>query len=223
MNARHASRELALLTLYQLDRQGLLNVANMDRATIEDLILNAVRALVNDAQEQIESAARDLASVSRSLLEYEMDHPDNLKTPIDEPSKPVPVPNTREMISQIERCLQASEWLHEACRLPEMSALSKHPEVREYAIKVVQLVLKHQTELDEKLNTVSTEWRVDRMNKMDQYILRIAAVEMLHIKEVDTAVTVDEAVELAKQYSEEDSFRFVNGVLGGLAGKPVEA
>lgn len=223
MNARHAARELALLTLYQLDRQGLLATARIDRAVIEELILNAVRALVNEAEEQVESAAKDLAAVSQGLLDYEMDHPENLATAMDAPLRAVPIPTTQEMIAKIERCLQAAEWIHEACRLPEMAALSKKEDVRDYTVRVVQTVLENQTELDGKINQVSSEWRVDRMNKMDQYILRIAAAEILLMQDVDAAVAIDEAVEFAKQYSEEESFRFINGVLGGLAGKPVEA
>ena len=226
MNARRAARELALLTLYQLDRQksgqGLLAAFRPEKEALEELILSSVRALVNEAQEQIESAARDMASVSQSLLEYEMDHPENLKTPMDAPLQPVPIPTTRQMIEKIERCLLAAEWLYEASRMPELASLAKRPEVREYAVALIQHVLQNQPELDEKINAVSSEWRVERMMKIDQYILRIAASEMLYEKDVDISVAIDEAVELAKQYSEEESYRFINGVLGGLAGRSSE-
>ena len=63
------------------------------------------------------------------------------------------------------------------------------------------------------MKSYSTGWDFDRLVKMDKDILRIALSELLYIKEAPMKVIVDEAVELAKKYSTEDSSSFVNGVL----------
>lgn len=59
----------------------------------------------------------------------------------------------------------------------------------------------------------STGWDFDRLVKMDKDILRIAISELLYIKEAPMKVVVDEALELAKKYSTDDSATFINGVL----------
>ncbi len=60
-------------------------------------------------------------------------------------------------------------------------------------------------------------WTVERMPAVDRCVLRIATYELLGEPEVPVAVVLDEAVDLAKEYSTEDSGRYVNGVLSGVA------
>lgn len=221
MKARHAARELALLALFQLEKQGVDSVdagrQAISRKAMEDLILDAVRALVAQASDQIQNTAEDLAALSRYVLEAEMNHPENLESPIDEPLKPVPIPTTREMIEKIELMLQGAENLSEAIRIPELAALSNAPEVRDYAVRLVDLVLSHRDELDAWIETYSEDWKVSRLVKIDRDILRLAAAEMKYVDNVDVGVSIDEAVELAKQFSTEESFRFINGVLGRMS------
>lgn len=72
-------------------------------------------------------------------------------------------------------------------------------------------------ELDVLLGDHARNWEVDRMAALDRTILRMGAFELVHRPEVPTAVVIDEAVELAKSYSTDDSGRFVNGVLSAVA------
>lgn len=88
----------------------------------------------------------------------------------------------------------------------------------EYAEGLVLGVAEHREEIDERLASTSENWSVERMPVVDRAILRLATYEMLFVDDVPVAVTIDEAVELAKQYGgEDDSSRFVNGVLGRIA------
>jgi len=223
MNARRAARELALLTLFQIDKQGTgapdqaAIQAVLQRENMQGLILSSVRALSGEAEFQIKTAAGWLADVSRSMQEYEIEHPSNLETPLDAKAHPVPVPTTREMVEKIEQCLQGAEFLFEALRIPELISHLRADEVQAYAIKLITLVAEHLPELDESLNRHMQDWRMDRLVKMDAYILRVAAAEMAHEPSVDLSVSINEAVELAKQFASEESFRFINGVLGALA------
>jgi N utilization substance protein B len=75
----------------------------------------------------------------------------------------------------------------------------------------------HRDELDEMIATNAHGWTLKRMPAIDRTVLRIAAFELFHRPDVPTAVVLDEAVELAKRFSTDDSGRFVNGVLGAVA------
>lgn len=86
-----------------------------------------------------------------------------------------------------------------------------------YAREIVDGVADHGDEIDELISTYAVGWSLERMPNVDRAVLRIASWEMLYNPEVPNAVAIDEAVELAKEYSTEDSSRFVNGVLGKIA------
>jgi N utilization substance protein B len=86
-----------------------------------------------------------------------------------------------------------------------------------YAREIVDGVTDHRDEIDELIMSYAQGWTLDRMPNVDRALLRLAAWEILFNAEVPAAVAIDEAVELAKEYSTEDSSRFVNGVLGRIA------
>ena len=87
-----------------------------------------------------------------------------------------------------------------------------------YATRLVHGIEEKRTPIDAVLNEYSENWSVDRMPSMDRAILRLACYEMAYVDEVPVAVAIDEAVDLAKAYGGEDeSPRFVNGVLGRIA------
>lgn len=87
-----------------------------------------------------------------------------------------------------------------------------------YAERLLRGVAERLDEIDAQLAATSENWALDRMPIIDRAILRLATFEMLHIDEVPVSVAISEAVELAKQFGGEDeSSRFVNGVLGRIA------
>ncbi len=89
----------------------------------------------------------------------------------------------------------------------------------QYASQLVLGVERHAEEVDGLLSRHATGWAVERMPMVDRCVLRMAAYELLDELEVPVAVVLDEAVELAKTYSTEDSGRYVNGVLSAVAGE----
>ena len=86
-----------------------------------------------------------------------------------------------------------------------------------YAREIVDGVTDHREEIDELIASYAQGWTIERMPNVDRAILRIASWEMLHNAEVPAPVAINEAVSLAKEYSTDDSSRFVNGVLGKIA------
>jgi N utilization substance protein B len=75
----------------------------------------------------------------------------------------------------------------------------------------------HRVEVDELITRFSKGWTIDRMPVMDRTVLRVAVYELLAHREVPVAVILSEAVQLANRYSTDDSGRFVNGLLAGVA------
>lgn len=87
-----------------------------------------------------------------------------------------------------------------------------------YAVTLVQGVGAHQQEIDRQLAESSQNWTLERMPLMDLAILRLACFEMIFVDEVPVSVAINEAVDLAKDFGgEDDSPKFVNGVLGRIA------
>ncbi|MEB4616235.1 transcription antitermination factor NusB [Leucobacter sp. M11] len=86
-----------------------------------------------------------------------------------------------------------------------------------YAREIVDGVHDHRDEIDGLIGDLAHGWTLDRMPAVDRAILRLASWEILHNPEIPAAVAIDEAVELAKSLSTEDSAKFVNGVLGRVA------
>lgn len=85
--------------------------------------------------------------------------------------------------------------------------------------KIVAGVLSQIESIDAALAEASTNWRVARMAPIDRAILRIGLYELRNAPGTSVGTIIDEAVELAKRYSTEDSGRFVNGVLAALAAR----
>jgi transcription antitermination protein NusB len=91
------------------------------------------------------------------------------------------------------------------------------PEGREYADEALRGVVAELGRVDEAIRKASTNWRLERMARVDRNVLRLGAWELMDRPDVPRAVILDEAVELAKRFGSEDSGAFVNGVLDRLA------
>jgi N utilization substance protein B len=81
-----------------------------------------------------------------------------------------------------------------------------------YAREIVDGVIDHRDEIDEIITTHARDWKLDRMPAVDRALLRMGVWEVLFNDGVPTAVAIDEAVELAKEFSTDDSGAFVHGV-----------
>jgi len=86
-----------------------------------------------------------------------------------------------------------------------------------YAVSLVEGVASHIDRIDELIASYAEGWTLDRMPIIDRNLARIAVYEMLYVDEIDDAVAITEAVELAHQLSTDDSPRFLNGVLARIA------
>jgi transcription antitermination protein NusB len=87
----------------------------------------------------------------------------------------------------------------------------------DFAVDLVNGVEREKARIDDLIARFSIDWRIDRMPVVDRTVLRLAIYELLDRPDIPTAAVLSEAVELAKEYSTEDSGRFVNGVLASIA------
>ena len=91
------------------------------------------------------------------------------------------------------------------------------PEHLPYAQGLVEGVVAHLDRIDELIGSYAEGWTIDRMPAVDRNLARIAVYELLYADDIDDAVAITEAVELARQMSTDDSPRFLNGLLGRIA------
>ena len=91
------------------------------------------------------------------------------------------------------------------------------PEVREFAEMVVSGTVERQKEIDEVLARYTENWDLERMAVVDRNILRLSTFELLYLEEIPPKVAINEAVNMAKKYSQLESGKFVNGVLDKIS------
>ncbi|MCW2634054.1 MAG: nusB [Blastococcus sp.] len=91
-----------------------------------------------------------------------------------------------------------------------------NPPVPEHTVRLVEGVAEHAARIDALIDAHASNWSIDRLPDVDRAILRMAVFELLWADDVPDAVVIDEAVELAKTLSTDDSPAYVNGVLGAI-------
>jgi N utilization substance protein B len=197
MQPRRIARELALLSLSQLPS----SPEKLETQQLSNMLLAAVRTLTTEVQDTLTTAAAELQRASDRLLSSETRAGD-LRT-------------SRSLLDEsIQLTQSAINRVGTAIELPELIQLANQPDfdVRTYALQIVRAVNIHRTEIDEKLNDALVDWQVSRLARIDRDLLRIAVAEIVYLG-VPDRVAINEAVELAKRYSEDEGHRFINGVL----------
>ncbi|MEN9342467.1 MAG: hypothetical protein RIR24_54 [Actinomycetota bacterium] len=112
------------------------------------------------------------------------------------------------------REVSAIEMLDDSERVSEHR--DQQQEIFNYAKVCVSGVTQHGADIDDLLETYAQGWTIARMPALDRAILRLGVWEIIYNDEVPDAVAVDEAVEIAKEYSTDDSAGFVNGLLSKI-------
>ena len=88
--------------------------------------------------------------------------------------------------------------------------------VRLFAEPLIRGALEHRTEADERIRKYCRNWDLPRIAAVDRNILRLAIYEMLHRDDIPPVVSINEAVDIAKKFSTQDSGKFVNGILDSV-------
>jgi N utilization substance protein B len=93
----------------------------------------------------------------------------------------------------------------------------RRPEMQTFAMRLLNESMAHSEEADKIIAKVAENWHLSRMAAMDRNILRLGTVELVFMDEVPEKVAINEAIEIAKRFSTENSGRFVNGILDKVA------
>lgn len=195
MQPRRIARELALLSLSQLPNAP----ERLDAQQLTNLVLAAVRTLTSEIQEALETAAAELRRGSDRLLSSE--------------TRATDVHSAKVMVSDaIELTQKAINHLGTAVEIPEIIQLTNQQEVRTYTLEILKTINRRQSEIDTALNEALQDWQLNRLPRIDRDILRIAVAEISFLG-LPERVAINEAVELAKRFSDDEGHRFINGVL----------
>ena len=114
-------------------------------------------------------------------------------------------------------CWLFSEVTDEDC-LNFTKDLFQDPQAdKELTLNIIKGIRQNNTKIDDLIKECAPEWPLDKISKVDLVILRIAIYELLYNKKIPSKVAIDEAIELAKEFGNETSGKFINGVLGNVA------
>ncbi len=195
MQARRIARELALLSLSQLPT----NPEKLNEKTLQDVLVAAVRTLSTEARDTLETAAAELQRSNAQILDSETraSNPEQAKLILQ-----AAIALTQKAINRLGAALD----------LPEFVQLANQADVRDYALEIVRRYYQERQAINQNLDQALVDWQLSRLAAIDRHILQIATVEIAYLG-VPDRVAINEAVELAKRYSEEDGHRFINGVL----------
>jgi N utilization substance protein B len=198
---RRIARELALLSLSQIKG----NPENLDQQNLNDLILAAVRTLTTEIQETLETAAAEISRGNERLLASD--------------TKALNLKSAQTMVQEaISLTHDAINRLGVVVDFPEIVQLSSQYEVREYTLELIGTVYRRRLEIEQELTNALVDWQLHRLPRIDRDILQIAVAEMLYL-DLPQKVAINEAIELAKRYSDEEGYRFINGVLRRVTNK----
>lgn len=194
--AREIARELALLGISQLPQ----SKEKLETQQIANLLQAAIRTLTTEAQDALATAAGELQRSNDRLLSSE--------------TRTTDLATARTMLAEaIETTQNAINRLGAAVHLPQwIQSTDDKQEVRTYAIQIVSTVSAKRTQIDEILKDALVDWQINRLARIDRDILRIAIAEIFFLG-IPDRVAIDEAVKLAKKYSEDEGYRFINGVM----------
>lgn len=195
MQARRIARELALLSLSQISS----DPKKINSQKIQELVVESVRTLAEEARDNLETAAAELQRGDSQLLKSQ--------------TRASNVDSARAMVQEAIALAQtAINRLGGAIELPEFIQLANQTEVRAYTMEIITRFQVERETVDKLLNEILVDWNLDRLATLDRDLLRIATTEMMFLG-VPDRVAINEAVELAKRYSNEDGHKFINGIL----------
>jgi len=201
MQPRTIARDLAVLSLSQLPN----SPEKLSTQQLSNVMVAAIRTLTGEAQEALEAASAELQRSSDRLLSSQ--------------TRAVDVQSARTMVNDAVELTQAAiNRLGNALELPEFIQLANQHDVRAYSLELLTTISRRRTEIDELLSSTLKEWQLKRVPRIDRDILRIAVAEIWFLG-VPDKVAINEAVDLAKRYSDEDGRRFINGVLRSASEK----
>ncbi|EKV02266.1 NusB antitermination factor [Leptolyngbya sp. PCC 7375] len=198
MQSRRIARELALLGMSQLTDDPKRS-KQTSGPSVDTLLTEAIRTLTAEVKETLEAASAKLVRGNRQLLDSETRAGD--------------LRSAQETVKgAIEQVQTAINRLGAATELPEFVQLAGRKDIQDYSQRIIIQLTQHRDDIDQQLDSAMVGWNLKRLARVDRDILRIALTEIVYLA-VDKRIAIDEAIEIAKRYSDEEGYRFINGVM----------
>jgi transcription antitermination protein NusB len=200
--AQTSSRELVLLSLPQVSKAQIELAQERShelRLALEAMMLNAIATLQEENEGGLEASMAELQRSKEKLLNSQTRASDNEQTQI----------MTAESIELAENAI---ELLGPAIEINKLINKFNNHDVRAYAIELLMKTTQHTDAVDTLLSKSIVDWKLGRLPKIDRDILRLAVTEIVYL-DLPEKIAINEAVELAKRYSDEQGRRFINGAL----------
>ena len=172
-----------------------------------------MRTLTNNAMSNLKISIGSIFEIRDFVETYEAEHPTNLSRPIESNNIEVPLPMTLDMKEKLDDLLTVSENAIVALEMAELAILEEKEDVKSFILNLVKTYKENREQIDGYIKNFAKVLYDERMVRMDKDILKIAISEMMSENKTPMKVIIDEAVELAKKYSTEESSSFINGIL----------
>ena len=211
ISPRRRARESALKALYQAEIANTENNEALNEVLSETLCRAIVESVVKDFLK---------SSKSQDILSGKVE--DFLPTLTDSLSV-YPHGNLEEIPSKIKEILEkffpgvtydpnSTKDIEELCEKMQ-AKISKLNKIEEFAQQLINKISDHISIINETIEKTAENWTLDRIANIDRCILKIAICELFYFPEIPINVTINEAIELAKKYSDDRSYEFINGIL----------
>ena len=202
MHNRSLSRELSLLSLGLIkDNEDL----ELTRIQIDEIFESALDSLINHCRDELDDCEADLENASQNLLDSELKEgsDSSLANVRDE---------LKKAFYKIESVMNS---LSATLDFPKLVVSSNQNDIREDVNHRILIIINNLQSIDSEINDVMDGWRLKRLPRVDRDILRLAYID-IHFLDTPTAVSCNEAVNLANKYSDTQGRKMINGVLRRL-------
>ncbi len=122
----------------------------------------------------------------------------------------------RELVMQALYALEISKDTPQHVVDTILSELKEDDSNFEFALALFSTSINHQTEIDKRLKSKTEHWEFHRIALIDKILLRMSLTELLYFPDIPPKVTINEAIEIAKDYSTESSGTFINGIMDAI-------
>lgn len=208
---RRRAREVAMKALYQAEMAQITFNAALNQVLSESVYSPVFDAVARDF---LKSSKAD-EILSGEVEAFVPDFSDSLSS--------YPMEPLSETVPQVKACLEKyfPGYTYKPEAAAEISGLcekvqekrKKNLPIEEFARQIIERIEEHGKSIDNMLEKTAENWSIERMASVDRCILRIAISELFYFPEIPANASINEAIELAKKYSADRSYEFVNGIL----------
>ncbi|MBU1108220.1 MAG: transcription antitermination factor NusB [Candidatus Riflebacteria bacterium] len=208
---RRRAREMALKALYQAEMVKSTNEEALDQVLSSTLYQPIFEALARDFLKN----SKIQQILSGEVEDFVLDFSDSVSSFPHETAENLPLQIKailEKYFAGVTYGQQPDKELKDFYKKTQDKRKKNLP-IEEFARELVNCVSEHNKETDEIIEKTAQNWSIDRMAALDRCILRIAICELFYFSGIPANATINEAIEMAKKYSADRSYEFVNGIL----------